>query len=75
MVVVNGMLSRNSSAAVVTRLKRIAREFSELHNEDVRLPLNERSAMSLLVAIRHWELAAFAELRRKRASNPDAARR
>jgi hypothetical protein len=66
MVVANGMLSKASSAAIVTRLKRIAREFSELHNEDVRLPLAERSAMSLLVAIRHWELQAFVELRRRR---------
>ena len=68
MVVVNGMLSRTSSAAVVTRLKRMAREFSELHNDDVRLPLAERSAMSLLVAIRHWELQAFAELRRRKTT-------
>jgi hypothetical protein len=59
---------------VVTRLKRAAREFSELHNEDARLPLNERSAMSLLVAIRHWELAAFAELRRRKTSNLTGAR-
>ena len=74
MVVVNGMLSRNSSAAMVTRLKRAAREFSELHSEDARLPLSERSAMSLLVAIRHWELAAFAELRRRKIANPTGAR-
>ena len=66
MVVVNGMLSKSSSTAIVTRLKRIAREFSELHNEDVRLPLAERSAMSLLVAVRHWELQAFAEMRRRK---------
>ncbi len=66
MLVVNAMLSKPSSAAIVTRLKRIAREFSELHNEDVRLPLGERSAMSLLVAMRHWELQAFAELRRRK---------
>lgn len=66
MVVVNGMLSKSSSADIVTRLKRIAREFSEVHNQDVRLPLAERSAMSLLVAIRHWELQAFAEMRRRR---------
>jgi transcriptional regulator with XRE-family HTH domain len=66
MLVVNGMLSQASSAAVVARLKRIAREFSDLHNEDVRLPLEQRSAMSLLVAVRHWELEAFAALRRKR---------
>lgn len=66
MVVVNGMLSKTSSAAIVSRLKRLAREFSDLHNDDVRLPLAERSAMSLLVAVRHWELQAFAELRRKK---------
>jgi len=74
MVVVNGMLSRASSAAILTRLKRIAREFSELNHQDARLPLGERSAMSLLVAIRHWELAAFAELRRKKPVNPTGAR-
>lgn len=66
MLVVNGMLSKVSSASIVARLKRIAKEFSELHNEDLRLPLAERSAMSLLVAIRHWELQAFADLRRRR---------
>ena len=66
MVVVNGMLSRASSAAIVSRLKRVAKEFSEMHNDDVHLPLGERSAMSVLVAIRHWELQAFAELRHHR---------
>lgn len=66
MVAVNGMLSGGSRATIVARLKRIAREFSELHNEDLRLPPSERSAMSLLVAIRHWELAEFAKLRRKK---------
>ncbi len=64
MLVVNGMLSKSSSADVVGRLKRITREFSELHNDDARLPLGERSPMTLLVAVRHWQLAAFAELRR-----------
>lgn len=71
MLVVNGMLSKSSSADVVNRLKRITREFSDLHNDDSRLPLGERSAMTLLVAIRHWQLAAFAELRRgPRAAHP-----
>jgi transcriptional regulator with XRE-family HTH domain len=64
MLVVNGMLSKSSSADIVNRLKRITREFSDLHNDDSRLPLGERSAMTLLVAVRHWQLAAFAELRR-----------
>jgi len=64
MLVVNGMLSKTSSTDVVNLLKRITREFSDLHNDDSRLPLGERSPMTLLVAIRHWQLAAFAELRR-----------
>ena len=66
MLVVNGMLSEASAAAMVTRLKRAAREFSELHNEDIRLPLPERRARSLLVAIRHWEPQPFLDLRRKK---------
>ena len=66
MIVVNSMLSKASSAAIVAKLKRLARECSELHGEDARLPLRERSAMSLLLAIRHWELQAFAELRRRK---------
>lgn len=67
MIVVNSMLSRASSAAIVAKLKRLARECSELHVEDARLPLGERSAMSLLLAVRHWELRAFAELRRRKS--------
>jgi hypothetical protein len=65
MLVVNGMLSTGSTAEIVTRLKRITREFSDLHNDDARLPIGERSAMTLLVAVRHWQLAAFTALRRQ----------
>jgi hypothetical protein len=65
MLVVNGMLSGHSSAAIVERLRKVAREFSALHTEDMRLPLEQRSAMSVLVALRHWELDAFAELKRR----------
>jgi transcriptional regulator with XRE-family HTH domain len=68
-VAVNGMLSASSRATIVSRLKRAAREFSELHNDDVRLPPSQRLNMTMLVAIRHWELQAFTELRRKKPSS------
>ena len=68
MLVVNGMLTESSSVSMVEKLKRIAHEFSALHNEDVGAPLAKRSAVSLLVAIRHWELQAFADMRRKKAA-------
>jgi arsenate reductase-like glutaredoxin family protein len=74
MVAVNGMLSRASSAVIIERLKRTAREFSELHNNDLKLPPSERSAMSLLVAIRHWELQVFVDLRRKKPPSPSGNR-
>jgi transcriptional regulator with XRE-family HTH domain len=65
LLVVNGMLSKGSSLELVNRLKRIGREFSELHNDDLRLPLAQRSAMSVVLALRHWELEAFRALRRR----------
>lgn len=68
-IAVNGMLSAGSRATMVSRLKRIAREFSELHNDDVRLPPAQRQNVTMLVAIRHWELQAFTELRRKTSSS------
>lgn len=73
-IAVNGMLSATSRATMVTRLKRIAREFSDLHNDDVRLPPSQRLNMTMLVAIRHWELQAFTELRRKKPTNPPGNR-
>jgi len=73
-VAVNGMLSGNSRATIVARLKRIAREFSDLHNDDVRLPPSQRLNMTMLVAIRHWELQAFTELRRKKPPSTPGAR-
>ena len=65
-LVVNGMLSKTSGAAMLDRLKRLAREFSDHHSDDVRLPLGQRAPMSLCVALRHWELDAFARLRRRK---------
>jgi hypothetical protein len=64
------MLSAGSRSAIVARLKRVAREFSDLHNDDVRLPPSQRLNMTMLVAIRHWELQAFTELRRRKPTNP-----
>jgi transcriptional regulator with XRE-family HTH domain len=68
-IAVNGMLSAGSRSAIVARLKRVAREFSDLHNDDVRLPPSQRLNMTMLVAIRHWELQAFTELRRRKPTN------
>lgn len=72
MLFVTGRLSGRSTAAMIARLKRVAHEFGELHREDGRLGLAERRGLSMLLAIRPWELSAFQDLRRpgNRARKP-----
>lgn len=61
---INALLSPASSAQIISRLKRIGREFAEMHDDDKHLPLGERRPASLLLAIRPWEPEAFKQLRR-----------
>jgi hypothetical protein len=61
---INALLSPASSAQIISRLKRIGREFAEMHDDDKHLPLGERRPASLLLAIRPWEPEAFKKLRR-----------
>jgi transcriptional regulator with XRE-family HTH domain len=61
---INALLSPASSAQSINRLKRIGRDFAEMHDDDKHLPLGERRPASLLLAIRPWEPEAFKKLRR-----------
>jgi len=72
MMVINGMLSPASGGQVIARLRRIAAEFSELHNDDMTLPLGVRRPTSIVLALRPWELDAFHALRRKRKAGASA---
>ncbi len=67
MLFVTGRLSGRSTASMIARLKRVAHDLGELHREDSRLGFAERKGMSMLLAIRPWELAAFQDLRRSAA--------
>ena len=58
------MLSRQSAGELIIRLRRTAREFAELHRDDLALPMPERHGTSLLLAVRPWEPRAFRALRR-----------
>lgn len=67
MVLVNTRLSRTHRAMLVDRLKRLAREASELHIEDARLPPDQRHPLSLLLAVRPWQLDFMRKLERRRS--------
>lgn len=61
---VTGMLSRDSNAQIQQKMQRLAQDFRHLNEEDKTLPLAERFGTSLVLALRPWELAVFATLRR-----------
>jgi transcriptional regulator with XRE-family HTH domain len=65
MRVINVMLSKESIAALLGRLKQVAREFSQQHQMDSRLPFEEKHAISFMLAARPWMPQAFKALVRK----------
>lgn len=64
-MVVNAMLSGASSAQFVAKLRKLATEFSDLHNDDKHLAIGTRRPVSVVLALRPWELDDFNRLRRK----------
>ncbi|SHG51348.1 helix-turn-helix transcriptional regulator [Massilia sp. CF038] len=65
MRMVNVMLSKQSAAALLERLKQVAAEFSQQHQHETRLPLEQKHAISFIVAARPWVPQAFKTLQRK----------
>jgi transcriptional regulator with XRE-family HTH domain len=64
MRLVNVMLSRQSGAALLERLKQVADEFALQHQHETRLPLDQRHAISFILAARPWVPRAFKALLR-----------
>jgi transcriptional regulator with XRE-family HTH domain len=64
MAFVSGMLSRTSNAALQNRLRQVSAEFSELHRQDLDLPLEHRFGTTLLLAVRPWTPESFKKLAR-----------
>lgn len=65
-IVMNAMLSPASSAQIILKMRKLALEFTEMHNDDKHLPLGERRPASVVLALRPWELDEFNNLRRKK---------
>ena len=62
---VNVMLSKQSSAALIERLKQVAADIAQLHQVETRVPLEQKQAMSFMLAARPWVPHAFQALLRK----------
>lgn len=64
MKLVSVMLSPQSSRALLERLKQVADEFSRQHQDDARLPYEQRHSLTFLLAARPWMPQAFKALMR-----------
>ncbi|QNM97486.1 helix-turn-helix domain-containing protein [Chitinimonas koreensis] len=60
----HAMLDPAATARLQQRLLRVLQEFAELHADGLAAPAESRHGTSLLIALRSWEPAAFAALRR-----------
>lgn len=59
LIVLNGMLSTQSNAEFQRKLKRLAREFDLLNNDDAALGLEQRHGTTLVLAMRGWQYGLF----------------
>ena len=64
LLVVNGMLSRESNAELQKKMERLAREFDELNDDDAGLSLDQRRGVTMVIAMSDWRFGLFADLRR-----------
>jgi hypothetical protein len=64
MRLVSVMLSPASTKALLERLKQVADEFSQQHQDDARLPYEQRHSITFLLAARPWMPEAFQALMR-----------
>ncbi len=60
-----GLLGDASVQLVIDKMQALAKEFTELHRRDARLPLDKRHNIGFMLALRPWELEVFRPLRRK----------
>jgi hypothetical protein len=64
LIVLNGMLSPQSNGEFQRKLRKIAREFDDLNNEDAALPIDKRNGVTVVMAVRNWRYGLFEPLLR-----------
>jgi transcriptional regulator with XRE-family HTH domain len=64
MRLVSVRVSDEAQVALLRQVEQVAREYSEQHSADARLPLAKRKPVSVLLAVRPWEPALFKKSRR-----------
>ena len=64
-VVKNGVLTIKGQADLRNRLRMIDSLFDELAEQERKIPISERHGVTMILAIRNWQLRIFTDLERK----------
>jgi len=64
LLLVHGEISRSLAPSFLDRLQRVAQDFAQQHQADQKQGTRDREGYTLLLGMRNWEFAAFAQLRR-----------
>lgn len=64
LLLVHGSISRTLAPSFVERLQRVAQDFAQQHQAEQKLAASDREGYTLLLGMRNWEFALFAQLRR-----------
>jgi hypothetical protein len=59
-----GMLSETSWKTILKKMELLVSEFNAINHQDAGLPIEQRSAYSMVVALRPWKPSIFAKLRK-----------
>jgi len=64
-VIKNGVLTSKGQADLRNRLKMLDSLFDELSEQERRVPISDRHGITMILAIRNWEVSIFTDLERK----------
>lgn len=65
LIVLNGMLTKQSHGEYQRKLKKIAHDFNEINDEDAGLPLDQKNGTTVVLAMRSWRYGLFEPWLRK----------
>jgi len=65
LIVLNGMLSSQRNGEFQRKLKKLARDFDDINNDDASLPLEQRNGVTVVMAVRNWRYRLFSPLLRR----------
>ena len=64
LLVLNGLLSRQSNRDFQKKLQRLVSEFDQLNHDDADLQMDERYGTTVVLAMREWQYSLFEQLRK-----------